>query len=838
MSEQHSSSSNVAAEKLPPGVHPPLPEDKFSMGYCVALWDQLKHVDLHDPAEVEWIIEALRRAGELACWGDKNDHDMADFLIMESEIVGFIVDIMDTAASPATRVAPGIYVQCIQTVVIMLQNHSRESTLFFILSNGKFNRVIEARLDYSNEDIVSIYVSFLKSLTSRLTSKSILPLFCNGGAFPLLSAAMNSALLTHDDRMVRTSVRQVIGQMLRINDPAVKQFAQGCVPRLVDDLGAFLEAQLRNLSLLVDDESVSMVAVEMNDEDIADEGLYLIDLLSGCSDDHERMRMARIVRDYVLERLLLHAQDSDGADVIVSTVVFMFLSRWLGQAPKWFLECVFSTQSTDNVVTSMNAFQKMQQELEQQQSKERVDEKQQQQQQQQPGSSAPKAHDAAAAAASSPGSSHVSATPILTQSLSWALFATPSLHSGLTPVRQGAGATAAAAVNSPYNSRSHPPASTVTRSAICVLGTVFEKLTDGKLYEWRKQEKKSDDGTGGAAGPRTTTTLSSLVQLLCDALVGMSERVDRTSTYNCAALFYLARQILSGDSTSSNDNSKNNNDDDENDSSSTNDSMKRVLRDFFDRLVMDSELLSNDQSPLRLELLLVVDSMAKQGNAPLFTEKALNICKAREPWPGFIDELRFPLKRPLKFREPMSQQERVTHRACVLAYLRGELLKGRTALCDTLAKKLLKEAALSAGAVDSRGATKKVPVVAGNLVNEDLSPEGGLPSVFLTIEGNVLRILRVEFGAHGAFLHNNSSAKQPAGASRQLLPIVALSLTQDVSRPFVLHFCSPLCCGVAPFSVSFPSRQIAAQVLKVLSDAASKLREKLLTDMTAELRQR
>jgi hypothetical protein len=356
----------------------------------------------------------------------------------------------------------------------------------------------------------------------------------------------------------------------------------------------------------------------------------------------------------------------------------------------------------------------------------------------------------------------------------------------------------------------------VTRSAICVVATVLDKLTDGRLADWKEEQAGATKTAEEAARAQT---VHALVQLLRDALLGLATRVDRTSAYNCAALFFLARQAL-GPSDD-------------------------APRAFFDALVHDSELLSPDQTPLRLELLIIVDSVAKQNNAPIFAEAALNVCKARDQWPGFIDELRFPLKRPLKMREPMSLQERVTHRASVLAYLRSELFKGRTAAGDALAVKILRRAA------NANKAASAAAIVNGNLVNEDLSPEGGLPAVFLAISGNVLTIRRVEYMTNpgsrfppaqilsGKVVTNSNNSAAAAGAAvMQTLPIVALSLTQDVSRPFVLHFCSPLCCGVAPFSVSFPSRQVAANVLKVLSDASSKLRERVLVEMKSELSQR
>jgi hypothetical protein len=782
----------------------PLPDEKFCIDYAVALWTQIENCDPKDKSDAPWLVESLRSAAELALWGDKNNHEVADYLIMESTIVSHIADIISM---------PGldhrIYVQCIQSVVILLQNHSRESTLFFILSNGKFNRIIEAKLDYGDEEIVSHFVSFLKTVTLRLQSKNILPLFCNGGAFPLLAAAMNSALLTHDDRMVRTSVRQVIAQLLRLKDAAVQQFAQGCIPRLLDDLGAFLEAQLRNLALYVADESASANFVEMMDEDVHDEGLYLQDLLAGYTDVAERAKMMDTLKQYILDRLLSHAQDADSSDLVASTVVFLFLSRWLRSAPKWFL---------------------------------------------------------IAAAANNEDASAFDNSPLL-KALSWALLV-------------------------PSGSMSHHPGSTVARAALTCLGTLFHKLTDGdvkgccctsKESEWRRKFSSAaaaaQDGNDVAIEKRDSLNLVTQLGLLLQNSLqtGFARKVDRTSGYNFAAIFYVASTVF--DSEEQDQEEKKKNDDDNAEKQHVNEKNK-ILLSFFDAIVKDSDLFSVEQSALRLEVMMLMMSTSADSSTPIsanenpcfFPESTLNLF-IRDQWSTFVDDLRYPLKRTIKFRSPISQQERLTHRAAVIAHLlqskemisvlnqqksekNSSSANAIRSEMNRLASRILQPPPpiISTAAADQQQQQENT-TISGTLVNEEVSPEGGLPTVFLAIEGNTLKIMRIEFGQLFTKLINENQISQNSGASAtttnssskdikkgnnnennnnnqvqqfsiQHLPLVALQITADVSRPFVVHFCTPTCCKSAPFSVSFASRKVAAKILNVVGEASKTLREK------------
>jgi protein CLEC16A len=53
-------------------------------------------------------------------------------------------------------------------VSILLINASRSATLFFLLSNGHVNDLIESPLDEADEELVGYYVSLLKTLSLAL----------------------------------------------------------------------------------------------------------------------------------------------------------------------------------------------------------------------------------------------------------------------------------------------------------------------------------------------------------------------------------------------------------------------------------------------------------------------------------------------------------------------------------------------------------------------------------------------------------------------------------------------------------------------------------------------
>lgn len=84
-----------------------------------------------------------------------------------------------------------VRVQVIQTLSMLVINTANQSSIFYILSNNHINDLIVHPFDFDDEDILSNYASFLKTLSLKLT-KETLNFFFNEKAedFPLYAEAM------------------------------------------------------------------------------------------------------------------------------------------------------------------------------------------------------------------------------------------------------------------------------------------------------------------------------------------------------------------------------------------------------------------------------------------------------------------------------------------------------------------------------------------------------------------------------------------------------------------------------------------------------------------------
>lgn len=116
-----------------------------------------------------------------------------------------------------------VKVQVIQTLSIMIQNTQSEMSLFYLLSNNYINDLIAYRFDFSDEELVAYYISFLKTLSLKLTPKTIL-FFFNEKAndFPLYTEAIK--FFQHPESMVRTAVRTLTLNVYKVEDKAMRKF--------------------------------------------------------------------------------------------------------------------------------------------------------------------------------------------------------------------------------------------------------------------------------------------------------------------------------------------------------------------------------------------------------------------------------------------------------------------------------------------------------------------------------------------------------------------------------------------------------------------------------------
>ncbi|KAF6723460.1 Protein CLEC16A [Oryzias melastigma] len=147
------------------------------------------------------LVETIRSITEILIWGDQNDSSVFDFFL-EKNMFAFFLNIL--------RQKSGRYVcvQLLQTLNILFENISHETSLYYLLSNNHVNSIIVHKFDFSDEEIMAYYISFLKTLSLKLNNHTV-HFFYNEHTndFALYTEAIK--FFNHPESMVRIAVRTI-----------------------------------------------------------------------------------------------------------------------------------------------------------------------------------------------------------------------------------------------------------------------------------------------------------------------------------------------------------------------------------------------------------------------------------------------------------------------------------------------------------------------------------------------------------------------------------------------------------------------------------------------------
>ncbi|XP_046918540.2 C-type lectin domain containing ema [Dermatophagoides farinae] len=166
------------------------------------------------------LVETLRQIAEILIWGDQNDSSVFDFFL-EKNMLYFFLNIMKQKC--------GGYVctQLLQTLNILFENIKNETSLYYLLSNNHVNSIIIHKFDFSDEEVMAYYISFLKTLSLKLNTHTIHFFFNEHTAdFPLYTEAIK--FFNHSEKMVRIAVRTLTLNVFRVQEKAMLRFIRDC----------------------------------------------------------------------------------------------------------------------------------------------------------------------------------------------------------------------------------------------------------------------------------------------------------------------------------------------------------------------------------------------------------------------------------------------------------------------------------------------------------------------------------------------------------------------------------------------------------------------------------
>ena len=118
-----------------------------------------------------------------------------------------------------------ISLQIIKSFAILILSISNTQTLYYLFSNNFINQIIGNDFEKYDEEFVSHYVNFLKSLISKLDKITIQFFFQkNFNSFPLCNSVLK--LYNYPDGMIKNTVRNIILSLLKLNfEPLIDYFS-------------------------------------------------------------------------------------------------------------------------------------------------------------------------------------------------------------------------------------------------------------------------------------------------------------------------------------------------------------------------------------------------------------------------------------------------------------------------------------------------------------------------------------------------------------------------------------------------------------------------------------
>lgn len=192
------------------------PKNPHSLEHLKYLYHVLYKNQVVNEQNKGLLVETLRSIAEILIWGDQNDSTVFDFFL-EKNMLSFFLKIMKQ------KCGRYVCVQLLQTLNILFENIRNETSLYYLLSNNHVNSIIVHKFDFSDEEVMAYYISFLKTLSLKLNTHTI-HFFYNEHTndFPLYNEAIK--FFKHSESMVRIAVRTLTLNVFKVDDKAMLKF--------------------------------------------------------------------------------------------------------------------------------------------------------------------------------------------------------------------------------------------------------------------------------------------------------------------------------------------------------------------------------------------------------------------------------------------------------------------------------------------------------------------------------------------------------------------------------------------------------------------------------------
>ena len=275
---------------------------------------------------------------------------------MESQLIFDIfcdLDFMSLLVKYSSFDIYEINLEIINTFSFLMINIKTTHYLYYFFSKNLLNKIISKDFSKYDEEFLSYYVNFLKSLSLRLDDVSV-QLFYDEKTnnFPIIENVVK--LYNHRDSMIRNVVRNVVLNILKIKSPNIQDhFIE--LPSI--SYLANIACHLRDICLQINDEvpKHKLSSLHYLYDDLIDEATYIDDLLN-LNLEKINYVIINCLFYYLIIPIICGSISEKTNRISKNVALFLLVFFFVNMKNETFKNCLFSLIFFDKISSDLDLF--------------------------------------------------------------------------------------------------------------------------------------------------------------------------------------------------------------------------------------------------------------------------------------------------------------------------------------------------------------------------------------------------------------------------------------------------------------------------------------------------
>ena len=246
-----------------------------------------------------------------------------------------------------------INLEIINTFSFLMINIKSNTYLYYFFSNNLLNKIINKDYSKYDQEFLSYYVNFLKTLSLRLDDVSVQLFYIEkANNFPIIENA--TKLFNHKDSMVRNVVRNIVLNILKINYPKIQDhFTQ--LPSI--SYLANIACHLRDICFQINDEVSKNKTSDLQYlyDDLIDEASYIDDVLN-LNLPKINYIVINCLFYYLIMPIICGAISEKTKKISKKVALFLIIFFFLFMKNEIFKNCLFALLFFDQLTSDLDYF--------------------------------------------------------------------------------------------------------------------------------------------------------------------------------------------------------------------------------------------------------------------------------------------------------------------------------------------------------------------------------------------------------------------------------------------------------------------------------------------------